>query len=198
MMITRRRAVLACLGMGSFAGIRTWAASPREFWNDKDPAEWSEDEIHRLLTKSPWAKEVRAKSNRSAVGLTGARSDMGEPPQFTGLVRWETALPVREARRRKVTSEVADYYAISVTGLPMMGASNKESTQLQRKGKYPIYPARVATPESEGSMIFFFPRRDQPIKSENKEVVFWIRLRPLQLEVKFDLKEMIYHGQLEL
>jgi hypothetical protein len=97
-----------------------------------------------------------------------------------------------------VTSEVADYYAISVTGLPMMAASNKESTQLQRKGRYPIYPARVATPEGEGSMILFFPRHDQPIKPEDKEVVFLTRMRPLQLEVKFNLKEMIYHGQLEV
>src|SRR5688572_31845543 len=121
MMITRRRAILACLGMpASSAGFRIWAVSPGEFWNEKNSAEWSEDEIQRLLTKSPWAKEVRAKSNRSAVGPTRGRSDMGGLPPFKGLVCWESALPVREARRRKVTSEVADYYAISVTGLPMI------------------------------------------------------------------------------
>lgn len=31
-----------------------------DFWNKKDPAKWSQDEIDRLTTKSPWAKEVTA------------------------------------------------------------------------------------------------------------------------------------------
>jgi len=30
------------------------------FWNKKDPAKWNQDEIDRLTTKSPWAKEVTA------------------------------------------------------------------------------------------------------------------------------------------
>ena len=41
-----------------FASRRTmWAAS--DFWNKKDKAEWSAEEIHSLITKSPWAKDAR-------------------------------------------------------------------------------------------------------------------------------------------
>jgi hypothetical protein len=35
-------------------------ASSGDFWDKKDPAKWSSDEIDRLTTKSPWAKEVTA------------------------------------------------------------------------------------------------------------------------------------------
>jgi len=36
------------------------ASTYGDFWNKKDPAKWSQDEIDRLTTKSPWAKEVTA------------------------------------------------------------------------------------------------------------------------------------------
>jgi len=29
-----------------------------EFWQDKQPSDWTEKEIQRLVTKSPWAKEA--------------------------------------------------------------------------------------------------------------------------------------------
>ncbi len=41
-------------------------AAPREFWNGKDPAGWSEGEKQALLTQSPWAREgfVRMETER--------------------------------------------------------------------------------------------------------------------------------------
>jgi hypothetical protein len=42
------------------AGIGRLYAGASEFWDKKPPAEWTKDEIDRLLTKSPWAKEVTA------------------------------------------------------------------------------------------------------------------------------------------
>jgi hypothetical protein len=58
--LTRRTALRLTLGAGfvfSFGGA-AFAAS--DFWNKKQPSEWSSDEIHRLMSKSPWAKEVNA------------------------------------------------------------------------------------------------------------------------------------------
>ncbi len=53
-MHTRRE--LLAIAAGLAAG-RVYAASG-EFWNKKDPSEWSSQEIEMLTTKSPWAKEV--------------------------------------------------------------------------------------------------------------------------------------------
>jgi hypothetical protein len=43
------------------SGFRLYAANS-DFWNKKDPANWSSDEIDKLVTKSPWAKQVNASS----------------------------------------------------------------------------------------------------------------------------------------
>ena len=43
-----------------------------DFWNRKQPSEWTTDEIHRLMSKSPWAKEVNAGVQPDPKSLTGA------------------------------------------------------------------------------------------------------------------------------
>lgn len=45
------------------AGGTAWnraLAAASEFWNKKPPAEWSSEEIDRLVTASPWARQVNA------------------------------------------------------------------------------------------------------------------------------------------
>jgi hypothetical protein len=46
-----------------------------DFWNKKDPAQWTGDEIDQLTTKSPWAKQVTAQyapgSNNGGYGQQG-------------------------------------------------------------------------------------------------------------------------------
>ena len=53
-MITRRNCILSGLG----AAVSARISSGAEFWNSKEPAEWSEEDISRVLNKSPWAKET--------------------------------------------------------------------------------------------------------------------------------------------
>jgi len=38
----------------------TLGAATADFWNKKAPADWTTEEIDRLITKSPWAKQVKA------------------------------------------------------------------------------------------------------------------------------------------
>ena len=57
--ILTRRSVLALAGIG-FASSTRLSAAVVDFWNKKAPDEWSTEEIDKLLTKSPWAKEVSA------------------------------------------------------------------------------------------------------------------------------------------
>ena len=56
--LSRRQVLLLAAGAG-VPWFRLYA-SDAEFWNKKDPSEWSREEIDKLTNKSPWAKEVSA------------------------------------------------------------------------------------------------------------------------------------------
>ncbi len=75
---TRRNILL----LSSTAAIGSWtrlSAKESKFWDTKDPSQWSSDEIDRLITKSPWAKEIKASvAQPDNDGSSGRRSgDMG-------------------------------------------------------------------------------------------------------------------------
>jgi hypothetical protein len=133
----------------------------------------------------------------------------GHEPQIKAVVRWETAAPVVAARRKQLPSSVQDQYVVSVSGLPMMGGNDriqgmeerlKVSTMLERKGRDPIYPAKVTGGRSEGipTWIFFFPHGSQPIDPDDKEVTFKTKIGPVEVKTKFALKDMKYQGHLAL
>jgi len=65
------------------AALAPWdllEASTSDFWNKKDPSKWSQDEIDRLTTKSPWAREVTAQyAPGSNNGGYGNGSPNGNP-----------------------------------------------------------------------------------------------------------------------
>ena len=61
------------------AGVAAWLplhAATGEFWNKKAPADWTSEEIDRLITKSPWAKQIKA---QYASGSGNSRDDGGYP-----------------------------------------------------------------------------------------------------------------------
>jgi hypothetical protein len=57
-----------------------------EAWNTKDPAQWSSEEIDRILTNSPWAKS-------SKVAFDGARSGQTDRGGGSGRTRGGIGLP---------------------------------------------------------------------------------------------------------
>lgn len=64
-----RRSVLTLAG----ACLVPWdCLYAKEFWDKKDPSQWSGEEIDQLTTKSPWAKQVTA---QYAPGEYGRRQD---------------------------------------------------------------------------------------------------------------------------
>jgi hypothetical protein len=83
--LTRRSWITLAAG----AGITGWSevyAFSSDFWNKKEPAEWSSEEILQLTTKSPWSKEVTAQSapqeggqggGMGGGGMGGGRGGMG-------------------------------------------------------------------------------------------------------------------------
>jgi hypothetical protein len=227
-MMTRRSALLIGLGSAAFAR----AATTHEFWNEKKPADWSKDEIQELLTRSPWAKEASVSYNagpggagRTVPGYAGGgrrsrSTTVGGPAnspgpildaqQYKAIVRWDSALPVREALRNNSPDDPLAHYILNVTGnLPMLGTHKdeeateadqrmemlKQFTRLERKND-PIYLDRVAFPDASSTMFYF--SRQETIFPEDKQVAFTTKLGPIEVKAKFTLKEMFYQGKLAL
>lgn len=228
--MTRRTAILVGLGVPALA------YSPREFWNEKKSADWTDDERQELLSKSPWAKEAEVKSNVGPGGLGAPRASgsmnrrtmggsrtPGTVPNtspvpeghYKAIVRWDSALPVREAYRNQSKDDPAANYILCVSGdLPMLGRrSNDESeseyqqrldmlkqyTKLEKKGDV-IYLTKIGYQSGAAAVsgtLFYFERNDL-IRLDDKQVTFVTKLGPLDVKVKFALREMLYLGKLEL
>lgn len=77
-MMTRRILILLGASLGPCI-----AASAGEFWNDKQPSDWSEEETQRLLTKSPWAVEAVTEINFGS--MRGQEEGGGRAPGGPGM-----------------------------------------------------------------------------------------------------------------
>jgi len=178
--MTRRDALLLTVGWAA-AGPRVsaWAASP-EFWDQKQPADWTPDEVERILTKSPWSKDAAIVNTAQTGPLGSARSGVGprgrmsggtgglnpretQIPEVTGKwkagVRWESSLPVREAFKKKITKDYSENYIINVFGdVPNAAPSNDDSAD-ERKVKFDILQERTR-----------LERKDDPIELNRVEL----------------------------
>jgi hypothetical protein len=232
--MTRRGAILVGLG------VPAWGFAATEFWNAKKPEDWTEEERQQLLTKSPWAREATVKYNAGPGGLgaprggggmsrrggvmTGGGRGVQNPDStsgptsaghYTAVVRWESALPVREANHNRSKDDPAANYILAINGdLPMLGRRSgdeneaafeqrldmlKQYTKLEKRGD-PIYLNKIgyqSGPAATAGTLFYFERNDL-IRLEDHSVTFVTKLGPIDVKVKFPLKEMLYQGKLEL
>ena len=218
--MTRRKAIL--IGSGLAPSLAAWGFAPGEFWNDKQPREWAEKDVQRLLTKSPWAKDATVEMDFGGMGGPGmggpgmgppgmdGPGGPGGPPGMNAVVRWESAAPIRDASKTQLQPDPAGSYVISVSGLAMLselvgtlGAagleSMKKTTSLQRGGKPAVAPSYITVPfDQSGVLLFYFPSDANPISSEDKQVVFQTKSELFGLKVKFVPKDMLYRGKLAL
>lgn len=222
-----------------------------EIWDSKDYTQWSLEDVNRLLMDSPWATQVSASfsaphseeehlvipppgastANMGGTrGVSDGRWDGGvgpnidhSPPKLPVTVRWESALPVRQAWAR---STVADHsmelrepgglkenlnqpdkdYILAVVGLLASHQSSDServrreligAAKLVRTGKAPIRPEKVSLNAPEGAIQLFFPRTD-PIVLDDKNVTFELQFGSMRVIKRFRLKPMIYKGRLAL
>jgi len=225
-----RRAFVTGLG---FAAAAYGAA--KDFWNEKKPSDWTEEEIQEMLTKSPWAKDAAIFDSAAHKGVSSApyaggaygrrryESPNGKSlPTVNGLqgwratVRWQSALPVRDAMKAPKTADTDESYIIALVG-DIPGASVpsdddsaaerqqkmdilKESTRLERKDD-PLELQRVKiaprTTLSPSGTLYYFSRV-LPITAEDRQVTFVTKVGPLEVKCKFTLRDMLYHSNLEL
>jgi len=131
-------------------------------------------------------------------------------------VRWESALPVREALKATKSGDADKSYIIAVVGeIPAASVPSddddaaerqrkldilKEGTRLERKDD-PLELQRVKiaprTPLSPAGTLYYFSRA-LPLTPEDKQVTFVTRVGPLEVKCKFTLRDMVYRGKLEL
>jgi hypothetical protein len=145
---SRRVAFRFAFGAACGFIARSAAFAASDFWNRKQPSEWTEEEVHRLMNKSPWAKEVNAGAlpdrNRltgappapdvagggAGRGMTGApsgynigsgeeRRERGARPATAVTIRWESAQPILEATKEKLPAAFNGHYVLAVAGLPL-------------------------------------------------------------------------------
>ena len=212
-------AVLSRRGILLFVATLRLSAGDSEFWNRKDPSEWSADEVDRLITKSPWAKEITVLQEQSGQKRRGRAAG-----QFNGVVRWESAKPVLEAMKTSLPAEFSNHYVISVSGIPMssLGPRISESTaaearakqreiegvldriksvtRLEANGAAAAQPGIVQeTPFGVGetrTMLFGFSKTLLQLSLENQEAGFNTQMGMIQVKARFNLREMIYHDEL--
>ena len=227
---TRRSALR--LGLASLS-IPAWGFEEKEFWNQKKPSDWTDGEVKQMLSQSPWAKAATVHNDTGANGpLGGARTGggggrrgggggrsgatpantapAGGPNNWKAIVRWESALPVREALKTKVTADAAENYIIALIGsIPSVGIPSDDDDPAERKQKLETLsdstrierrdePLNLvqATAGRTGTLFYF--SRVFAIKPEDKQVTFVTKIGSLEVKCRFSLKEMMYHNNLEL
>ena len=224
--MTRRTAIWTSLAVPIWAatGKPFWDEKDPEKWTDDERHQlltnspWTRPATVHYDT-GPGTLTGRGSNNNST--MTNRRGRTSGPVaipsadpigKYDAMVRWESARPVREANRNQSKDDPAANYILFVTGdLPMIGRrSNEESetefqqrlemlkqyTKLEKRGD-PIYLTRIAYAPGNSGTLFYFERNDL-IRLDDHTVTFVTKLGPVDVKAKFPLKEMTYHGKLEL
>jgi hypothetical protein len=218
---SRRSFLCACSGVLTlFSGTGHTAGE----WMSTHPEEWTPADIQAILNRSPWVKGVYPelspawlrsleKRGKRIVAAEGIR-DKRTLTEFTVLVRWESGLPVRLARK---SADVPAHYVLSVSRIPLAfmaamagGAQPKDKEALSRQmlltsslqwgGEAPIPADHAAWTESEFEprVVISFPRGAQPLAAPGGTVTFTSQMGLLLIRASFPLRKMVYRDKLEL
>jgi hypothetical protein len=81
-MLTRRDVLRFAAGLPVLCAALP--AASKDFWEAKPASDWTADEIDRMLTKSPWAKDASVMSNGPGFGNGGSGRSRGGGIGFPG------------------------------------------------------------------------------------------------------------------
>jgi hypothetical protein len=215
--------------------IYTLAFAADEAWKTKRVADWTDQETKEVLTNSPWAmrtvptiknddKKPHQTGGLGVVGIPGmgrhrsaanpsqdSSSASGSDSGTSLALRWESALPIREAelKARETNAPVVDedHYAVAVYGLPGKigkdpkgeGDRLKGQAALKREGQKDLKPSHVDVIQRDDGVVvvFLFPRTKE-ITAADARVEFDAQIGQYEIAQAFQLDQMIYQGKLEL
>jgi hypothetical protein len=158
-------------------------------------------------------------AGRGRPGSMGEMGGGGGAPSMTVHVRWQSALPIRQAlvvnklghekadsdQAKQFVGQTIPYYVVAVVGLPVNMTARIPDDQLAelaktatlvRKDKDPIAAESAQKMPGEG-VAFLFPKT-AAITLDDKEVEFVSKVGRLEVKRKFKLKEMVLADKLEL
>jgi hypothetical protein len=204
-----RRHWLALAGSGVL-GIRLYGAET-DFWNQKDPSEWTSVEIATLLAKSPWAKEATPQSESTAQSVAsglargGRRHSVGSSqPAAKGVIVWESSQAVLDARKKALPDQFANHYTLSVSGIPLPDEAEtdlydqlRQFTSLHPDDQPPAQPGLIQKIEgSANGLLLGFSKDVLQLSTVDKTIEFSTTVGKMAVSAKFETKYMLYKGQL--
>ena len=219
-MLSRRDLLVGLPGLYSILPRNAYSA---ERWMERHPEEWNPSDIQDVLNRSAWVREVTLNSVPDP--KEDPKQQKAQRPgltQFKAVVRWESGLPVRLARRAaSLPDKGVNRYIVSLTRLPLeymaaaaapSGRGSIDATQdavaaqltssatIDRPGKEPIRAERAYWVYADFSprVDVVFPRDKNPIAAEEWEATVNGRAGDFLVRARFSLKEMVYRGELEL
>ena len=192
--------------------LMLWATflSAADFWVETPFYKWNDQQVGQMLTDSPWARkaEVYVKGKDTGAGL---------------IVRWQTAVPIRQAVARfhygdesgtseKIAQQLSreePYYIVGILGLPLALAGPKPEelkswVSLKAGSRPPLRPADILTDKlmSQALNVFFFFPKLQPgarvITLDDETVEFALQSPLVEIRRTFLLRDLVYAGKLEL
>ena len=182
----------------------------QDFWTRKAFPNWTDEEARTMATNSPWAKDVTI--------TTGARGSSEQTIRLN--IAWLTSLPIKQAmlkerfaqggdltaNAQKIMEAQEDVYAIGLSGLPtdMVEDVIHNIEQVKQSSLNPAKKPTIALadldfqPRGRTTDVLFLFARTNPILVEDTEVEVILKLGTFEARMKFNLKDMVYNGKLEL
>jgi hypothetical protein len=148
--------------------------------------------------------------SRSGTNEGSSTNSSQRVPTLT--LRWESALPIREAELKArdigAPSLDEDGYAIAVYGIPSRMVNDdskqladqfKNQAAIKRYGKKDLKPSRVEILLREDGpvIVYLFPRTAE-ITWRDHRIEFDAQVGRLKFTQPFDADDMMFHGKLEL
>jgi hypothetical protein len=173
------------------------------FWEAKPPEKWSNNEIEMVRHASPWAQPAGQTSPVLVYLATAAPIEEAEAE-----ARLRTKNPLHEPDPDYsyfLTQHRDDHFVLaipypSLSGLGKAEETRKmeaESAMLIGRKSYPIDGYFPPTP-TDPVLRLVFPRA---VKPTDKSVLFRLYLPGIDFpdrEVEFRVKDLLYHGKLEM